>query len=228
MTATRRILAAAISAAATLALAAPADAATVATLPCVPVVSTTSSSPNMPITGAGFTPGAMVTIRYASVQSPTPTYLTSATADPAGNFSVAAVAPLFAKFDTQLQTFGHQRDRRRQPGARRSGAVQAGARRLHDQPVDGQAESHGDAHRARLRARQEHLPALPLQRSDEAQRQGRQGEHAVRDRLPADGGCCRRARAPARGRSTPIRRRRTPRRRTPQLKYSFVIRRTFG
>ena len=106
MTASRRILAAATSAAATLAVAAPAHAATVTTLPCIPVVSSLSSEPNMPITGTGFTPGALVTIRYASVQSPTPTYLTSATADPAGNISVAAVAPIFAKFNTQLQTFG--------------------------------------------------------------------------------------------------------------------------
>jgi hypothetical protein len=106
MTASRRILAVAVSAAATLALAAPADAATVTTLPCIPVVSSLSSEPNMPITGTGFTPGALVTIRYASVQSPTPTYLTSATADPAGNITVAAVAPIFAKFNTQLQTFG--------------------------------------------------------------------------------------------------------------------------
>jgi hypothetical protein len=106
MIAPRRTLAAAFSAAATLAVAAPAHAATVATLPCIPVVSTLSSDPNMPITGTGFTPGALVTIRYASTQSPTPTYLTSTTADPAGNISVAAVAPLFAKFDTQLQTFG--------------------------------------------------------------------------------------------------------------------------
>jgi len=106
MTAPRRVLVAASSAAAALALAAPAQAATVTTLPCVPVVSTLSSSPNMPITGTGYTPGALVTVRYASVQSPTPTFLTSATADPAGNFSVAAIAPIFAKFDTQLQTFG--------------------------------------------------------------------------------------------------------------------------
>jgi hypothetical protein len=105
MTASRRILVAASSAAAALAVAAPAQAATVTTLPCVPVVSTLSSTPNMPITGTGFTPGAQVTIRYASVQSPTPTYLTATTVDPAGNFSVAAVAPIFAKFDTNLQTF---------------------------------------------------------------------------------------------------------------------------
>ena len=102
----RRILAAATPAAAALALAAPAHAATVATLPCVPVVSGFSNQPNMPITGSGFTPGASVTVRYATLASPTPTYLTSTTADPAGNINTAVVAPIFAKFDTQLQTFG--------------------------------------------------------------------------------------------------------------------------
>ncbi|MDX6679426.1 MAG: hypothetical protein QOE31_3478 [Solirubrobacteraceae bacterium] len=106
MPAARRILAAASSSAAVLALAAPAHAATVATLPCVPVVSSVSGGSTMQIAGAGFTPGALVTVRYASTQSPTPTYLTSATADPAGNFSVATSPPLFAKFDTNLQTFG--------------------------------------------------------------------------------------------------------------------------
>ncbi len=108
MPAARRILAAASSSATVLALAAPAHAATVATLPCVPVVSSLSGGggANMPITGAGFTPGALVTVRYATTQSPTPTFLTSATADPAGNFSVATSPPLFAKFNTQIQTFG--------------------------------------------------------------------------------------------------------------------------
>jgi hypothetical protein len=106
MTAPRRILVAATSAASVLAVAVPADAATVATLPCVPVVGGFSAPANMPITGTGFTPGSLVTVRYATAVSPTPTYLTSATADPAGNFAAAAIPPLFAKFDTQLQTFG--------------------------------------------------------------------------------------------------------------------------
>ena len=38
--------------------------------------------------------------------SPEPTYLTSETADPAGNFTTTVAPPLFHKFDTQLQTFG--------------------------------------------------------------------------------------------------------------------------
>ena len=96
-----RILAVASTAAATLALATPASAATIATLPCVPV----ASGSDMPVNGAGFTPGGRVTVYYASAVSPTPSFLTAATADPAGNFNVVASPPLFAKFDTQLQTF---------------------------------------------------------------------------------------------------------------------------
>ncbi len=106
MPAPRRILVAASSAAAALAVAAPAQAATITTLPCVPVVSSLSGGGTLPITGTGFTPGGRVTVRYASVQSPTPTFLTSTTADAAGNIAVAASPPLFNKFNTQLQTFG--------------------------------------------------------------------------------------------------------------------------
>jgi len=105
MQAVRRTLAAASSAAALIAVTAPADAATVTTTPCVPVVAGLTS-PTMPITGAGFTPGSLVTVRYASAASPTPSFLTTATADVAGNFSTLVNPPLFAKFDTQLQTFG--------------------------------------------------------------------------------------------------------------------------
>jgi len=105
MQAVRRTLAAASAAAALVAVAAPADAATVVTLPCVPAVGGLSSPPTMPITGAGFTPGSLVTLRYASTAAPTPTFLTSATADVAGNFSTTVVPPLFKDSDTQLQTF---------------------------------------------------------------------------------------------------------------------------
>jgi len=106
MQAVRCTLAAASTAAAAIAVAAPARAATVTTLPCVPVIGGFSSNPTMPITGAGFTPGSLVTLRYASAASPAPAFLTSVTADVAGNFSTAAVPPLFNKFNTQLQTFG--------------------------------------------------------------------------------------------------------------------------
>lgn len=106
MHAVRCTLAAASTVATAIAVAAPAHAATVTTLPCVPVVAALSSTPTMPITGAGFTPGSLVTLRYATAVSPTPTFLTSITADVAGNFSTAARPPLFNKFDTQLQTFG--------------------------------------------------------------------------------------------------------------------------
>jgi hypothetical protein len=100
----RRILTAALAAAAVLAGAAPAHAATVVTQPCVVSISSASLQ-NQAVTGTGFTPGALVTIRYASKQNPTPTYLTSTTADPAGNFSVATSPASFNKFDTQKQSF---------------------------------------------------------------------------------------------------------------------------
>lgn len=103
MSAPRRILAAASTAALTLALATPAGAATVGTLPCIPVVGIGGGE--MPVAGAGFTPGGRITVRYTTAVSPTPTFVTAATADPAGNFNVVATPPLFAKFDTQLQTF---------------------------------------------------------------------------------------------------------------------------
>ncbi len=100
----RRILTTAVAAAAVLAGAAPAYAATVATLPCVVSVNTASLK-NLPVTGTGFTPGALVTVRYLSTQNPTPTYLTSATADVAGNIAVATYPAMFNKFDTQRQSF---------------------------------------------------------------------------------------------------------------------------
>ena len=102
MPAPRRILAVASTTAATLSLAAPASGATLTTLPCIPIVPGASQ---MPVAGTGFTPGGRVTVYYASAVSPTPSYLTAATADPAGNFDVQATPPLFAKFNTQLQTF---------------------------------------------------------------------------------------------------------------------------
>jgi hypothetical protein len=100
----RRILTSAVAAAAVLGFAAPAYAATVTTLPCVVSVNSASLK-NMPIGGSGFTPGALVTVRYVSTQNPTPTYLTSATADPSGNIAVATYPATFNKFDTQQQSF---------------------------------------------------------------------------------------------------------------------------
>jgi hypothetical protein len=104
MTASRRILAAASSAAAVLVLAGPGDAATVATSPCV--LSATGIVANQRITGAGFTPGALVTLKTATLNSPTPVFLTSATADAAGNFTITASPPSFLPFSRKLQTFG--------------------------------------------------------------------------------------------------------------------------
>ncbi|MBA3746357.1 MAG: hypothetical protein H0W96_02560 [Solirubrobacterales bacterium] len=101
--AVRRILVAATPAAAALALAAPAGAATLATSPCVRTV---DGQGVVPITGTGFTPGAPITVKYATKTNPTPSFLSSATADPAGNFTIAPRAPGFNPFGRQLQTFG--------------------------------------------------------------------------------------------------------------------------
>jgi len=100
----RRILTSAVAAAAVLAPAATAGAATVVTQPCVVSISSASLK-NQAVTGTGFTPGGLVTIKYASKQNPMPTYLTSATADPAGNISVVADSLKNKKFDTQQQSF---------------------------------------------------------------------------------------------------------------------------
>jgi hypothetical protein len=99
----RRILALA-SSASVLAFAAPAGAATVATDPCVRSV-TSSNLMSMPISGGGFTPGGHVTIRYASKVSPEPVFLAGVTADAAGNIATAVTPPLFNRFNTQEQTF---------------------------------------------------------------------------------------------------------------------------
>lgn len=104
MPAARRILSAAAPVVAVLATAAGAQAATVATNPCVVDLGIVGAT-NMPIAGTGFTPGSQVTVRYSSAVSPTPAYLTSVTADLAGNIATAVRPPLFNKFDTQEQTF---------------------------------------------------------------------------------------------------------------------------
>jgi hypothetical protein len=104
MPAARRILATAASAVTVLATAASAHAASVSTNPCV-VSLGVSSETTMPIAGTGFTPGASVTVKYSSAVSPMPEYLTSVTADPAGNIATAVSPPLFHKFDTQQQSF---------------------------------------------------------------------------------------------------------------------------
>lgn len=103
MPASRRILATAVAAAVVLASAAPAGAATIVTQPCV--VSLDSSVANMPVAATGFTPGANVTVRYASTTTPTSIDLASATADAAGDVTVAATPPPFTSLGTQEQTF---------------------------------------------------------------------------------------------------------------------------
>lgn len=99
MQAARRTIAAASTAATVLALATPAHAATITAPPCVASVGT------VPISGTGFTPGSLVTVKYATSATGTPSYLTSATADVAGNFTASAGAPSFNPFSRNLQTF---------------------------------------------------------------------------------------------------------------------------
>jgi hypothetical protein len=86
------------------AMAAAATAATIQTLPCN-VDTRVIGAKTVPLVGAGFTPGATVTIQTASAVAPTPTFLVSAQADAAGNFATTASPPLFNKFDTQEQAF---------------------------------------------------------------------------------------------------------------------------
>ncbi len=101
----RRTLVAAVAiAGSALAVAAPAHAATLTTLvPCVPY---DAGVRNLPIAGTGFTPGGRVTIQSAPKGSTTPTFLTGADVDPAGNFTIAALPPSFNPFSRKLQTFG--------------------------------------------------------------------------------------------------------------------------
>jgi hypothetical protein len=87
-----------------VAAAAPAGAATIQTLPCN-VDTGVSGAKTVPLVGAGFTPGATVTIQTASPVAPTPTFLASAEADAAGNFATAATPVLFNRFDTLEQSF---------------------------------------------------------------------------------------------------------------------------
>jgi len=104
---TRPVLAVAPPAAIALALAAlaaPSSAATVATLPCIPTVLGTSD-PTVPITGAGFTPNARITIAYTQKQGE-PRTATSVTADAAGAFSTVAYPATYTSYKTQEQTFG--------------------------------------------------------------------------------------------------------------------------
>ena len=101
MAAARSILAAASSLAAVLAPAGPTGAATLVTSPCV---RTLDSAGSVPITATGFTPGALVTVRYATRANPVPSYLTSGTADPAGDFATTASAPGFTPFAVPTST----------------------------------------------------------------------------------------------------------------------------
>jgi hypothetical protein len=86
------------------AVAAPATAATIQTLPCN-VDTRVIGAKTVPLVGAGFTPGATITIQTASAVAPTPTFLVSAQADAAGNFATTASPAVFNKFDTQEQAF---------------------------------------------------------------------------------------------------------------------------
>jgi hypothetical protein len=99
----RRILAVASSAVSVVAIAAPANAATITTAPCVPVL---AGLKNMQIVAAGFTPGSSVTVQSAPKGSMIPTFLTSGTADATGTFLATVFPPTFSPIDRELQTFG--------------------------------------------------------------------------------------------------------------------------
>lgn len=86
------------------AVAATAAAATIQTLPCN-VDTRVIGAKTVPLVGAGFTPGAFVTIQTTSAVAPSPAFLASAQADAAGNFKTSAGPALFNKFDTQEQSF---------------------------------------------------------------------------------------------------------------------------
>jgi hypothetical protein len=86
------------------AAAAPAAAATIQTLPCN-VDTRVVGAKTVPLVGSGFTPGALVTIQTSSAVAPSPTFLTSAQADAAGNVKTVASPPSFNRFDTQEQAF---------------------------------------------------------------------------------------------------------------------------
>lgn len=108
MPATRRLLPA-VSAAAILATgvsAANAVAATIA-VPVSCVVTTVGfSDPVLPIVGSGFTPGSFVTFSTATKSKPTPSLLTSAQADGAGNIRTVARRAPFNSSKTNDQSFG--------------------------------------------------------------------------------------------------------------------------
>lgn len=97
MPAARRILAVATSATSVLALAASAEAATISTLPCI---RTADSRGTVPMAGSGFTPGSSVSIR-----SEPPGVFASAVTDAAGNFASSSGPPSFNPFSRSLQTF---------------------------------------------------------------------------------------------------------------------------
>lgn len=80
-----------------LCLAVSAEAATLTTNACV---RTYRGAGQVAIAGAGFTPGALVTIR-----SSPPGVVASVMADPASNFSMMVRAPKFNPFARQLQRF---------------------------------------------------------------------------------------------------------------------------
>jgi len=97
MPAARRILAAASTAATAIAVAAPAHAATVTTLPCVPTV---QGQGELPVAGTGFTPGSSV----ALTSNPAGVFA-STVADVAGNIALQTTPPSFGSLGRQLQTF---------------------------------------------------------------------------------------------------------------------------
>jgi hypothetical protein len=100
--ASRPCILAAISVAVVLAQAAAAGAASVTASSCVRVQRGANSA-KVAIGGDGFTPGALVTVRGASLPGQAPEFLTQTTADPAGRFATTVSSPGFAATATQQE-----------------------------------------------------------------------------------------------------------------------------
>ncbi len=114
MSAVRRALAILPVAAATLAIAQPAQAATITTVPCFAYVQ--GAATKLPVVAAGFTPGSFVRVYVSPVNKP-PALSTSTIADASGAFGLQAFAPSFAPSNRHLQTFNLIGEDRTNPAA---------------------------------------------------------------------------------------------------------------
>ena len=182
----------------------------------------------MPVTATGFTPGSLVTIRTANSISPTPKYLTSGTADASRNLRGDGLPAVLRPVQRQLQTF------RLAAGDSVNPAIAAFATY---QQVDVGYKTNPATGRPTRQATHT-VRGFPVGKTTylhfrfagKTRRNVKLGAHerAVRDRLQADAAAAD-ALAPGQvdGLRRPVRRP-TTRTTKPQLKYSFVITRTFG